>query len=58
MSKEDIKQVNRIAKEFGMSTDARRDFGKFLELEKANGYGGTKNKRGDFIAVTSYQLPV
>jgi len=48
MSKQDIKQINAIAQELGMSQEERREFGKFIEFEKANGYGGTKNQRGDF----------
>ncbi len=46
--KEDIKQVNAIAKEFNMTAGDRKRFGKFIEQEKAAGYGGTKNERGDF----------
>lgn len=46
--KKDIKEVEAIADEFKMSPEARRDFGDFLEDEKATGNGGTKNERGDF----------
>lgn len=46
--KRDIKQVNAIVNEFNMTEADRRSFGKFLETEKAAGYGGTKNERGDF----------
>jgi hypothetical protein len=31
-----------------MNARERKGFGKFIEAEKAKGYGGTKNKRGDF----------
>ena len=31
-----------------MTEEERREFGDFLEDEKAAGNGGTKNKRGDF----------
>ena len=31
-----------------MTEEERRDFGDFLEEEKATGNGGTKNQRGDF----------
>jgi hypothetical protein len=46
--KEDLKQVDDVAKEFGMSKEKRRDFGEFLESEKDAGNGGTANDRGDF----------
>lgn len=46
--KEDLKQVDDVAKEFKMSTEQRYEFGEFLEGEKAAGNGGTKNSRGDF----------
>ncbi|MDY6781441.1 MAG: hypothetical protein SW833_02620 [Cyanobacteriota bacterium] len=48
MPKEDIKQINAVAKEFRMTREERRDFGEFLETEKSNGCGGSRNKRGDF----------
>ena len=44
----DIKQINEIAKEFNMSWQVRKLFGKFLEQEKASGYSGTLNAKGDF----------
>ena len=47
-NKKDIQQVEAIAKEFNMTEEERREFGDFLEEEKAAGNGGTKNKRGDF----------
>ena len=34
--------------EFNMTEEERRDFGDFLEADKAVGNGGTKNERGDF----------
>jgi hypothetical protein len=46
--KGDLKQVDAIAKEFSMSGKLRKAFGKFMEREKRNGYGGTLNDRGDF----------
>lgn len=46
--KDDIKQVDAIAREFRMSPELRDDFEPFLEEEKRNGYGGTLNNRGDF----------
>lgn len=47
-NKKDIQQVEAIAREFNMTEEERRDFGDFLEEEKAIGNGGTKNERGDF----------
>ncbi|MEY2910853.1 MAG: hypothetical protein RLZZ184_162 [Cyanobacteriota bacterium] len=44
--KDDIKQVDTIAREFGMLGKERKAFGRFLEQEKRNGYGGTLNDRG------------
>ncbi|MCL1462881.1 hypothetical protein [Argonema galeatum] len=46
--KKDIQQVEAVASEFNMTESERRDFGDFLEEEKAVGNGGTKNERGDF----------
>ena len=46
--KKDIQQVKAIANEFSMTEEERRDFGDFLEADKAVGNGGTKNERGDF----------
>ncbi|MFM6121106.1 MAG: hypothetical protein ACKPEO_18530 [Sphaerospermopsis kisseleviana] len=46
--KYDIKQIDAIAREFSMSEKLRKAFGKFIEIEKRNGYGGTLNDRGDF----------
>ena len=40
--------MEAVAREFGMSAEARREFGDFLEAEKAAGNGGTLNERGDF----------
>lgn len=40
--------MEAVAREFGMSAEERRDFGDFLEAEKAVGNGGTLNERGDF----------
>ncbi len=46
--KRDIKQINAIAREFKMTREQREGFGEFLEFEKADGYRGTDNERGDF----------
>lgn len=46
--KGDIKQVEQAAKSNKMTPEQRREFGDFLESEKAAGRGGTKNDRGDF----------
>ncbi|MBD2569068.1 hypothetical protein [Anabaena lutea] len=46
--KDDLKQVDSIAKEFRMSAELRKEFGSFLEQEKKLGHGGTFNNRGDF----------
>ncbi|GAA6614659.1 hypothetical protein [Scytonema sp. NUACC26] len=46
--KKDIQQLNAVAREFNMTEEERREFGDFLEEEKATGHGGTKNERGDF----------
>lgn len=46
--KDDIKQIDAIAREFRMSPTLRKTFGLLLEEEKRNGYGGTLNDRGDF----------
>lgn len=46
--KYDIKQVNDVAKEFGMSKFQRKEFGRFLEKQKEQDLGGSKNERGDF----------
>ncbi|MBX9680053.1 MAG: hypothetical protein K2X38_14925 [Gemmataceae bacterium] len=46
--KQDIKDIEAIAKQFGMDEEARRDFGDFVEECKRQGEGGAKNDRGDF----------
>ena len=46
--KDDIKQVNDVAKMFKMDKTQRKEFGKFLEQEKKRGKVGSKNDRGDF----------
>jgi hypothetical protein len=46
--KEDLKQVDAVARRYGMNAQQRRDFGLFIEDEKASGGHGTKNERGDF----------
>ena len=47
-SKNDLKQVDDVARESKMSKEQRQEFGEFLESEKAAGNGGTANDRGDF----------
>ncbi|MBO1047987.1 MAG: hypothetical protein HEQ10_09600 [Dolichospermum sp. DEX182a] len=39
--KDDLKQVDSIAREFRMSAELRKEFGSFLEQEKKLGHGGT-----------------
>ena len=46
--KDDLKQIDSIAREFGMTFEQRKEFGIFLEEEKRSGNGGTFNNRGDF----------
>ena len=46
--KQDIKQVEAVAREFKMTEEQRREFGDFVEAEKAAGNRGTANARGDF----------
>jgi hypothetical protein len=46
--KEDIKQIEGVAKEYKMTPEQRREFGDFVEEQKAMGRRGTKNERGDF----------
>jgi hypothetical protein len=48
MAKEDIKQIETIARQFGMTRPQRRRFGDFVEELKAMGLRGSKNDRGDF----------
>ena len=40
--------MEAVAREFNMTEEERRDFGDFLEEEKAVGNAGAKNERGDF----------
>jgi hypothetical protein len=42
--KQDIKEVDSLAKKHGMTEEQRRDF---LEECKREGDGGSKNERGD-----------
>lgn len=44
--KDDLKQVDAVAREFGIFD--RHEFGDYLEECKASGDRGTKNDRGDF----------
>jgi len=43
-----LKQVDSVAREFGIEGEARQDFGTYIEEQKAAGRRGTKNERGDF----------
>ncbi|GFE68254.1 hypothetical protein [Chroococcus sp. FPU101] len=45
MPKEDIKQINSIAKDFRMTKDEIEGFGEFIEEAKRLGDRGTKNDR-------------
>ena len=46
--KQDIKDLDRIAKRFEMEVEMRKEFGDYLERRKRQGEGGTKNSRQDF----------
>jgi hypothetical protein len=46
--KEDLKQVDDVAREHKMTKEQRQEFGEFLESEKGADNGGTANSRGDF----------
>jgi hypothetical protein len=46
--KQDIKEVEAIARKYGMSPEQRRELGDYLEECKREGDGGTKNERGDY----------
>src|SRR5690606_29296394 len=46
--KEDIRQIEDVAREFDMTPEQRREFGDFVEEMKVYGHRGTKNERGDF----------
>lgn len=46
--KRDIRQIEAIARLFHLDDDQRRDFGDFIEDEKAQGNRGTLNPQGDF----------
>ncbi len=46
--KQDLREVDRIAKQFGMDEDTRKEFGDYLEDCKRAGDRGSKNERGDF----------
>jgi hypothetical protein len=46
--KRDIREVDRIAKQFDMDGDTRKEFGDYLEECKRSGDVGSKNDRGDF----------
>lgn len=46
--KRDIREVETIARDFGMNPTERRRFGDYLEECKRSGERGTLNERGDF----------
>lgn len=46
--KQDLRDVDRTARQFGMDPETRREFGDFLEDCKRSGDRGTKNDRGDY----------
>jgi uncharacterized protein DUF4157 len=46
--KQDIAQIESVAKEFKMTPEQRRDFGDYVEMQKASARFGSKNERGDF----------
>ena len=48
MPKDDIRQIEAIARWFGMTRAQRRRFGDYVEKLKAMGRRGSKNDRGDF----------
>lgn len=47
-SRRDLEDLKRVAEQFGMDPDTRREFGDFLEQCKRSGDRGTKNDRGDY----------
>jgi len=47
-SKQDIRDVEAIAIQFGMDAEQRREFGDFLEECKQSGDRGSRNDRGDY----------
>lgn len=46
--KQDLKEVDRAAREAELTPQQRRAFGRYLERCKRDGDTGTKNDRGDF----------
>lgn len=46
--KQDIRDVDSIARQFGMDAETRQEFGDFLEQSKRSGDAGTRNERGDY----------
>ena len=46
--KQDIREIEEIARQFGMDEEERRDFGDYVEECKHSGDRGSKNERGDF----------
>jgi hypothetical protein len=45
--KKDLKQLDRVAREEGLPSESRRDFGEYLHRCKKSGAGGS-GPRGDF----------
>ena len=45
--KRDIRQIEAVAREFGMDADERREFGDYVEECKRSGEGGS-GQGGDF----------
>jgi len=46
--KQDIREIDRIARQFGMDEEQRKEFGDYIEECKRSGDHGSKNERGDF----------
>jgi hypothetical protein len=46
--KGDIREIEKMARKYGMDPEARRDFGDYVEDCKRSGDRGTKNDRGDY----------
>jgi hypothetical protein len=46
--KQDIRELEAIAKKFGMDSNTRREFGDYIEECKRSGERGSRNDRGDY----------
>jgi hypothetical protein len=53
--KNDTKQIDDISNEFNMNLKQRKLFGKFIEREKADGWYGSLNAKGDFTYTELFQ---